>query len=78
MCEFYVIVDNIMERFRTLNAVDINIFKACYITLGLIIGAYTSCKVKRFTPHLLLLFVVAYLYIVIKLVKADVDDLDWD
>ena len=35
MNQFDVIVDNIMERFRTFNAVDVGIFKICILTLGI-------------------------------------------
>lgn len=78
MNQFDVIVDNIMERFRTFNAVDVGIFKICILTLGIIIGVYSSQKIKKLTPHMFAIFVLAYLYVVIKLIRAEVDDLDWD
>lgn len=78
MTKFDVIVDNLMERFRTFNALDVGVFKTCILLLGIIIGMYSSPKIKKFAPYLWFMFALAYVYVAIKLIRAEVDDLDWD
>lgn len=64
---YALLMDFVMERFKTFSVCDIGIFKLCLFALGLIFGSAFSQKVKKFAPIVAIIAISSYIYLMYKI-----------
>lgn len=63
---YAILIDSVMDRFKSFKVSDIAIFKVCLFSLGTLFGAMFSKEVKKAKPLIVLLALVSYIYLVYK------------
>lgn len=58
----------LMDEFRSMTVAEVAVFKACLISLGVLIGTYFSKTLKRFAPVFWVVFIASYLVMIYRFI----------